>query len=89
MGRALLTSDDLGAILAGTGVSVRVWRVAIGGRGFFGEQGLNSQTLHGNAIYAYSEVVLGVNVGIYVAYMECLGLAEVGDRAVFFFGLEV
>ena len=26
------------------------------------------------AIYAYIGVVLGVNVGIFVAYMECLGI---------------
>ena len=26
------------------------------------------------AIYAYIGVVLGVNVGIYMAYMECLGM---------------
>ena len=32
--------------------------------------GVNTQRLHG--IYAYI-VVSGVNVGIYIAYMECLG----------------
>ena len=35
-----------------------------------------SQTLHGTAIHTYIDPVNHPNVGIYGAYMECLGIGE-------------
>ena len=49
-------------------------------------------TTHGTGIFAYNWVVWGVNVGIYMAYMECLGIRNLemlmGEQAFDLLGLK-